>query len=180
MNNGEQFTANINSDSNHQLVVQKTLSDINKMLAPTGLFITAITKMDRRWQHDRKNRYMLNWKSIFCFMERSNAIYQPLALVFRWREFPLERAGFCLCGYHQENHTLELIALESFVRKNQEHPLTGNMLDTCLEVLYHYGENLVLYGISPDINMSVKISQALNDKLIQFYTSHASFKIIPG
>ncbi|RJF55849.1 hypothetical protein D4100_09540 [Serratia inhibens] len=164
----------------HHQAVQQTLEDMNIVLVESGLFINLLTEQDRRWQKGRKNGHTLNWRSLLKFYDNAQLEPGNFAFVFRWIAAPLTRAGFCLCYYHRLGNVIELVALESFAGREVKHPLSGKMLQHCLHALYFYGVNLRAQGLISETLPNILISNALNDRLLSFYTRQASFIVIPG
>lgn len=164
----------------YQRVVQQTLEDMNTVLLESGLFISQLGEQDRRWQKGRKNGHTLNWRSLLKFYDSTALKAASFVFVFRWIAAPLTRAGFCLCHYHRVDNLIELVALESFTGRAAKHPLSGKMLEHCLRTLYFYGVNLRAQGLIPTSLPNILISNVLNNRLLELYTSQASFTVIPG
>lgn len=164
----------------YQRAVQQTLEDMNTVLLESGLFISPLGEQDRRWQKGRKNGHSLNWRSLLKFYDSAALKPGSFVFVFRWIAAPLTRVGFCLCHFHRVDNVIELVALESFTKRATKHPLSGKMLQHCLHTLYFYGINLRGQGLISAALPNILISNVLNNRLLELYTSQASFTVIPG
>ncbi|HHK8174473.1 TPA: hypothetical protein ACQVJP_004595, partial [Serratia marcescens] len=161
----------------HERAIEQTLADMNSVLLESDLFMTRLTVQDRRWQKGRKNGHTLNWRSLFKYRAQT-----PMSFAFVYRQMarPLSRAGFCLCRYLQAENVIELVALENFSLREAQHPLKGNMLCNCLQVLYLYGLNLQEQRLTPVPPPDILISHAINHRVLALYTRQAAFEVIPG
>ncbi|HID9657579.1 TPA: hypothetical protein ACXJN2_004088 [Serratia marcescens] len=161
----------------HERAIEQTLADMNSVLLESDLIMTRLTVQDRRWQKGRKNGHTLNWRSLFKYHAQT-----PMSFAFVYRQMasPLSRAGFCLCRYLQAENVIELVALENFSLREAQHPLKGDMLRNCLQVLYLYGLNLQEQRLTPVPPPDILISHAINHRVLALYTRQAAFEVIPG